>query len=91
MLRISEISNLNNLVILKLEGKIVDLWVTELETQCEKYLGLPDSIIELDLENVSYVSEEGINLLNKLSNKIKLIKVQPFLEVCLKSRGLKTC
>lgn len=88
MLKISEISNSNNIIILKLEGKVVDLWVAELETQCKKYLRLTDSIIELDLENVSYISEEGINLLNKLSNRIKIIKVQPFMEVCLKNRGL---
>ena len=41
MLRISEISNSNNIVILKLEGKIIDLWVAELEKQCTQYYSDP--------------------------------------------------
>jgi len=89
MLRISEISNSNNIVILKLEGKIVDLWVAELEKQCSKYINQTDSNLVLDFADVSYISKEVITLLSRIKNKIKIINAQPYIELCLKNSGLK--
>jgi len=73
MLRISEMSNSNNIVILKLEGKIVDLWVAELEKQCSKYINQTDSNLVLDFADVSYISKEVITLLSRVKNKINII------------------
>lgn len=89
MLRISEMSNSNNIVILKLEGKIVDLWVAELEKQCSKYINQTDSNLVLDFTDVSYINKEGITLLNSIKDKIKIINTQPYIELCLKNRGLE--
>ncbi len=89
MLRISEISNSNKEVILKLEGKVVGLWVAELEKECAKYMNQTDSVLVLDLADVSYISSEGITLLNRNKNRIKIVNAQPYLELCLKNRGLK--
>jgi len=88
MLRISEISNSNNIVILKLEGKVIDLWVTEFEKQCTKYLNKTDLKLVLDFADVSYISKEGITLLNSIKDKIKIINTKPYIELCLKNRGL---
>ena len=89
MLRISEMSNSNNIVILKLEGKIVDLWVAELEKQCTQYLNKTDLKLVLDFADVSYINKEGITLLNSIKDKIKIINAQPYIELCLKNSGLK--
>ena len=89
MLRITEISNLNNNAVLKLEGKIVGQWVAVLEKQFEEYFGQKDSLLVLDFEEVSYISSEAITILNRYKEKIIIIKAQPYLELCLKNRGLK--
>ena len=89
MLRITEISNSNNKVVLKLEGKIVDLWVAEFEKECMKYINQNTSELVLDFTNVSYISSEAITLLNSFKDKIIIINAQPYLELCLKNRGLK--
>ena len=89
MLKISEISNSNNIVILKLEGKIIDLWVTELKKQCTEYLNKTDLKLVLDFADISFISKEGITLLNSIKDKIKIINTKPYIELCLKNRGLE--
>ncbi|MGI9534806.1 MAG: STAS domain-containing protein [Thermodesulfobacteriota bacterium] len=89
MLRISEISNSKNEVILKLDGKIIDLWVAELERICTNCIDQADRNLVLDFAAVSYISSEGITLLNRFKDKIKIINAQPYLELCLKNRGLQ--
>ena len=89
MLRISEISNSNKEVILKLEGKIIDSWIEVLENECAKYINHTDSELVLDLAEVSYISSDGIILLYRIKNRIKIVNAQPYIELCLKNRGLK--
>jgi len=88
-MRITEISNLDNLAVLKLEGKIVDMWVAELEKECTRYLNQNISELVLDIADVSYICSEAITLLNGFREKIKIVNAHPYLELCLKNKGLK--
>ena len=89
MMRITEISNLDNLAVLKLEGKIIDMWVDELEKECTRYLKKNISALVLDIADVSYISSEAISMLNGFKENLKIVNAHPYLELCLKNRGLK--
>ncbi len=88
MLKISTISNSNKNIIIKLEGKITDSWVDVLEDECANLIHKTDSKLVLDITDVSYISGDGISLLIKIKNKIKLVNPQPYLQLCLKKKGL---
>ncbi len=89
MLKISEISDSNNTMILKLEGKITNQWVAVLEKHVAKYIQDTKSDIVLDFADISYVSKEGITLLTSIQNNIKIINAQPYIQLCLKNRGIE--
>lgn len=87
MLRISETKNSNGELYLKLEGKIIGPWVLVLEKQCAKYIDITDSKLMLDLADVSYISKEGIALLNRIKSRIKIVNSQPYVGLCLKNEN----
>ena len=78
MLKISEAGKENNSVTLKLEGRVVDEWVGELQKNCDPLLG-NGSRLALDLAGVSFLDESGVALLASLRSRgTKLLNATPF-------------
>ena len=85
MLKISQAGSLNHCVTLKLEGRIVGPWVTELRRVCELLLA-EDRELKLDLADVSYVDGGGVAALTAFkSSGAKLTNCSPFVEQQIKS------
>ena len=80
MLKISEIKPTTRNVTLKLEGKVVGPWVEELRQICEA-LSSGGSRLELELADVSFADEPGVNLLTSLKKQgARLLNAPPFVE-----------
>ncbi len=88
MLKINEITKSNDEVNLIIEGKIIADWVRELEKQCLIYIEQGNSDVVLDFTGVTYIDEEGLAMLKKYNNRIRIINPQPYIGLCLKNRGL---
>jgi hypothetical protein len=66
MLRITEITDGGPGVLLKLEGKLLGLWVEELGRVCEELNRGECRAIRLDLSAVTFLDEAGTRLLREL-------------------------
>jgi hypothetical protein len=53
--------------ILRLEGKVVGLWVAELRRSCESALHQGCARLVLDLADVTFIDPDGVALLHELS------------------------
>lgn len=76
----------NATVTLRLEGQIVGYWVKELEMACAKARADGSPII-LDLAGVSFIENDGLELLRRLQS-VSLINPSPFVAELLKGVGL---
>ena len=84
MLRITQVAHDANKVVLKLEGRLVDEWVTLLEETYETFQRRTGMPLILDLSGVSFTSEEGINLLRCLQKAgAKCVSCSLFLQAIL--------
>ena len=85
MLKISESKSVKQTITLRLEGRVVGLWVSELQQICEP-LVTGGSKLALDLTEVSFADQNGVTLLSSLKTRgIKLLNLAPFVEEQLKS------
>ena len=85
MLRITQAPGKNRPAVLRLEGRIAGPWVAELSNSCDQLLAEKRSI-ELNLAEVSYADQSGVNFLTKLkAGGVALVECSPFLEEQLKS------
>jgi len=89
MLRISAILEpLNHGITLRLEGRLVDRWVKELDASCSAALSNGGRLM-LDLMGVSFIDPSGLALLRSLdSPNVSLINASPFVTQQLKGVGL---
>ncbi len=82
MLRIEEKKTGNKSTTLKLDGKIEALYVNELRVICNKLM--KNGRLTLDLEGVSYIDEESVDMFAMLANKkVKIINCSPFISLLL--------
>ena len=65
MLRITRLSEDDESVTLRLEGRLIGPWVTELKRECKRCLARRSKII-LDLSSVSFADQEGIQTLKAM-------------------------
>lgn len=87
MLKISKVGPINQAVVLRLEGRIVGPWVTELEKSCEDALAEGGSL-RLHLADVEFMDTKGVALLSRLrSGGVALLECTPFLAEQLKVAG----
>ncbi len=90
MLRIVEEHATNNLMTLRLDGRLVNQWVGLLRRSCEQAFDNDGRLI-LDLAGVSFADHEGVQLLHQLEQQqVTIINCSPFLREQLKqpSNGL---
>jgi hypothetical protein len=87
MLRISPTNTVNHAVVLRLEGRVVGPWVTELRKACEQVLttGRP---LKLHLGDVEFMDAQGVVLLSSLRSRgVSLLECPPFAAEQLKLTG----
>jgi len=87
MLKISNVEPVNHAVVLRLEGRVVGPWVSELQHSCEEVLAEGRSL-KLLLADVEFMDRQGIALLLKLrSHGVALVECPPFAAEQLKATG----
>lgn len=87
MLKISRVEPVNHTVVLRLEGRVVGPWVTELQNSCEEVLAGGRSL-KLHLADVEFMDRQGIALFLKLrSLGVALLECPPFAAEQLKVTG----
>jgi hypothetical protein len=78
MLKISQIGPVNQTVTLRVEGRIVGPWVTELQHSCEEVL-TNDQTLKLHLADVEFMDPQGVALLSSLRSRgVALLECSPF-------------
>jgi anti-anti-sigma regulatory factor len=86
MLRITEVSEDDKTVTLRLEGKIVNEWIQVLERACLYHSDKKNKTVLLDFSDVTFISEEGVKMLESIKDKrIKIINCSPFIRSILPS------
>ena len=85
MLKISEIQPANRVVTLKVEGRVVGPWVTELRSSCDNVLNGGRSL-RLQLGEVEFLDQNGVALLSSLQSRgVSLVDCSPFVAEQLKA------
>jgi len=87
MLKISQIKPVNQEVTLRLEGRVVGPWVTELQKSCEEVL-TDGRLLKLHLADVEFMDAQGVALLSSLRSRgVSLLECSPFAAEQLKATG----
>jgi len=85
MLRISPIDSDNHHVRLRLEGRIVGPWVTELRATCEQILEAGHAL-QLNLAEVSFLDQSGAALVASIRDRgVELMECSSFVSEQLKA------
>lgn len=78
MLKITQIGPANHAVTLRLEGRVVGPWVTELSKSCEDVFAGGRSL-KLHLADVEFMDAQGVALLASLRSRgVSLLECRPF-------------
>ena len=84
MVKITETSGDEEVVTLRLDGKIVDAWVADLERLCLHYRDEEHKSIVLDFSGVTFVDENGVSMLQRIKDsRIEIINCSLFIEALL--------
>lgn len=87
MLKISQVQPVNHAVMLRLEGRVVGPWVTELRKSCDEALS-KGRALKLHLADVEFLDPGGVALLSGLrSQGVCLVDCSPFVAEQLKLAG----
>lgn len=88
MLRITKTFDDDHTVILRLDGKVIDTTLSDLEDLCLRYRDKEDKTVLLDFAGVTFISDSGLRMLERIKNGgIKLANGSLFVEALL--TGLK--
>lgn len=83
MLRITQVSEDNDTVCLKVEGRVIGDGVSELDRTCEYSLSRNRRII-LDMSDVTYIDRQGVDALKRiLGNNVQLTDATLLLQALL--------
>jgi ABC-type transporter Mla MlaB component len=86
MLKISE-PTASHATTLKLEGRLIGPWVSQLRETCEDRLTEAQQV-QLDLTDLAYADRSGVTLLMTLRARgVELVNCSPFLAEELKANG----
>jgi anti-anti-sigma regulatory factor len=89
MLRVTEVSEDDKTVTLRLEGKVVNEWILILERACIYYKDKKNKTVLLDFSDVIFISEEGVKMLESIKDKrIKIINCSEFIRSLIKLGGV---
>jgi ABC-type transporter Mla MlaB component len=84
MLRITQVHVSETVVVLRLEGKLLDPWLEELKQVCGRFVGA-SPLLQLDLSGVSFVDRAGTTYLRTLLGQgVEFTNCSPFVAELLK-------
>lgn len=84
MLRITEVSKDDEEITLRLEGKLVDTWIPELERTCLYHRDEKNKTVVLDFSGVTFIDKKGVRMLESIQDeKVKMINCCPFIQSLL--------
>jgi len=84
MFRTTEISEDEKTVTLRLDGKLVHAWVSNLEMLCLHYKDEKNKTVVLDFSGVNFIDNEGLRMLENIKDeKIKIINCSLFIQKLL--------
>lgn len=86
MLRITETSKDEKTVTLRLDGKVVDVWVSDLERQCLYHKDEKNKTVILDFSGVTFIDNEGVRMLEEIKDeRIRIVNCSLFIEALLRN------
>ena len=81
MLRITQDPRSENMITLKLEGKLVGMWIPELERICLFNRDKENKTVVLDFSGVTFIHKKGVKMLERIINeRVHVINCSPFIE-----------
>lgn len=84
MLRFAKVMDGPQEVTLKLEGKIVEVWVSLVEKECRHLRGQKKNVL-LDCSEVSYVDNNGVEMLRRVMTEgVATLSCSAFVDSLLK-------
>jgi len=84
MLRIIHVATNQGATTLRVEGRIVDDWVSVLAEEIETALRAGNSVV-LDFEAVDFIDRDGVKMLKETTaHKVRIIHCSVFIEALLK-------
>ena len=85
MLRISETSQDEKAVTLRIDGKVVGTRVSELEELCLHHRDEKNKIVVLDFGGVSFIDSSAVRMLGNIKDeRIKITNCSPFIRSLLR-------
>lgn len=79
MLKITETSKDEKTVTLRLDGKVVGVWVSDLERQCMYYRDEENKTVVLDFSGVTFIDNKGVRMLEKIKDeRVKIVNCSLF-------------
>ncbi len=84
MLRITEVSKDDKAITLRLEGKLVGMWIPELERICLYHRDEKNKTVVLDFSGVTFISKKGVEMLENIKDeRVKIINCSSFIQSIL--------
>jgi anti-anti-sigma regulatory factor len=84
MFRTTEISEDEKTVTLRLDGKLIDAWVSDLEKLCLYYKDEKNKAVVLDFSGVTFIDGKGVRMLENIKDeKIKITNCSLFIQKLL--------
>lgn len=88
MLRITQVNEDSDHVCLKVEGRVIGDWVSELDRTCGSCLS-QSRRVTLDLSDVSYIDRQGVEMLKRiLGENVQLIGTTLLVQRLLGQQGV---
>ena len=85
MFRTTEAFEDEKTVTLRLDGKLIDAWVSDLEKLCLHYKDEKNKTVVLDFSGVNFIDQKGVRLLENIKDeKIKIINCSLFIQALLR-------
>ncbi len=89
MIRITTMADDGQNVRLKVEGRIVENWITEIKKVCTSLLA-QKKMIFLDFSHVSFIDRQGVKVLQRvLSDRVEIIGASRLVQALLESGSTK--
>ena len=83
MLRITEIPEDDKTITLKLEGKLIGVWITYLDRKCA-YRKKKGYTVVLDFSGVTFIESRGVAMLERIKDdRVRAVNCSPFIRSIL--------
>lgn len=85
MFRITETFEDKKTVTLRLDGKLIDTWVSDLEKLCLHCKNEKNKTVVLDFSGVTFIDSKGVRMLENIKDeKVKITNCSLFIQTLLR-------